>query len=380
MNTTLPLLVVGGGVGGMSCAIALARRGFQVHLVEIDPQWRVYGAGITITGPTYRAFSSLGLLAELREYGYGARGGTRICTSEGVVISEVVSEPLAPGMPPIGGIMRPKLHEMLSKSTRDAGVDVRLGVTYSDWRDLGERVEVSFTDGTRGDYAAVIVADGALSKSRGTLFADAPEPRYTGQYCWRLVAERPPEIDRAHIYMGGKVFAGLIPTSETGMYMWLLETRAEKYRIDPERHHRHLAEIMAPFGGTLGRLRDGLNAGSVINCRPLEALLMPQPWHRGRIILIGDAAHSTTPHLASGAGIAVEDGVVLATLLAERDQVGDAFSRFMALRWDRCRDVVESSVAIGALQQSGASPAAFGALMGAAEHRLRADIWSAQDE
>ena len=87
------------------------------------------------------------------------------------------------------------------------------------------------------------------------------------------------------------------------------------------------------------------------------------------------AAHATTPHLASGAGIAVEDSVVLAALLAEHPSVTVAFERFMELRFERCRDVVETSVAIGALQQSGASLAAFGALVGGGEDRLRADVW-----
>ena len=376
MAELLPILVVGGGIAGMAVGISLAQQGFAVDLVELDPQWRVYGAGITITGPTYRAFAALGLLDELQEHGFGAAGGTRICDARGTILNALPTEPIGPGMPPIGGIMRPRLHELLSKRTRDSGVHVRLGVTQAGWADEGTRVRVSLTDGTEGTYSAVVVADGALSRTRHALFPAAPEARYTGQYCWRLSAARPPEIDRGYIFMSGKVFAGLIPTSASGMYLWLLEIRAEKARVDSSELHRQLAGIMAPFGGVLGELREGLHADSNIVCRPLTALLMPRPWYRGRIILIGDAAHSTTPHLASGAGIAVEDAIVLGTLLAAGGEVSEVFAAFMDLRWERCRDVVETSVAIGALQQSGASPAEFGRVVGAAEHRLRADIWS----
>ena len=372
----LPILVVGGGIAGMAVGILLAEQGFAVDLVELDPQWRVYGAGITITGPTYRAFAALGLLDELQENGFGARGGTRICDAGGAVLNELPTEPIGPGMPPIGGIMRPRLHELLSKRTCESGVRVRLGVTQAGWVDEGTRVRVSFTDDTEGTYFAVIVADGALSRTRQSLFPGAPGACYTGQYCWRLSAARPPEIDRGYIFMGGKVFAGLIPTSASGMYLWLLETRAEKGRVDSTELYRQLAGLMAPFGGVLAELREELHADSNIVRRPLTALLMPRPWYRGRIILIGDAAHSTTPHLASGAGIAVEDAIVLATLLAAGGVVSDAFAAFMDLRWERCRDVVETSVAVGALQQSGASPAEFGRVVGAAENRLRADIWS----
>jgi 2-polyprenyl-6-methoxyphenol hydroxylase-like FAD-dependent oxidoreductase len=376
MVERLPVLVVGGGIAGMAAGISLAQRGFPVDLVEIDPEWRVYGAGITITGPTYRAFAGLGLLQQLQDAGYGAAGGTRLCTAAGDVLDDLPTQPLGPDMPPIGGIMRPQLHEILSKRTRESGVRVRLGITHEGWREEGAQVQVRFTDGSQSRYSLVIVADGASSRTRRALFPETPEPRYTGQYCWRLAASRPSEIDRAYIFLGGHVFAGLVPTSASGMYLWLLETRAERGRGDDAEQHRELARIMAPFGGVLAELREALEPKSNIICRPLSALLMPRPWYRGRIILIGDAAHPTTPHLASGAGIAVEDALVLGALLAESGDVDAAFAGFMDLRWERCRDVVETSVAIGALQQRGASAAEFGRVVGGAEQRLRADIWS----
>jgi 2-polyprenyl-6-methoxyphenol hydroxylase-like FAD-dependent oxidoreductase len=131
---------------------------------------------------------------------------------------------------------------------------------------------------------------------------------------------------------------------------------------------------MAPFGGLLGELRDNLTVDSPIIVRPLEAMLLPRPWYAGRTLLIGDAAHSTTPHLASGAGIAVEDALVLAETLDECGSVGDAFARFMDRRWERCRMVVETSVQIGALQQQGAPPDQVKAVIADAEMRLRAEI------
>lgn len=96
------------------------------------------------------------------------------------------------------------------------------------------------------------------------------------------------------------------------------------------------------------------------------------------MLLIGDAAHATTPHLASGAGIAVEDALVLGEMFADTDPASDdvatAFDRFMDRRFERARRVIERSVEIGAMQQSQASPDALKALMGAAEAALRADI------
>jgi 2-polyprenyl-6-methoxyphenol hydroxylase-like FAD-dependent oxidoreductase len=376
MNFERPFLVVGGGIAGMAAAIALARRGCRVDLVEADPDWRVYGAGITITGATYCAFAELGMLEELQRCGFGSAGGTRICSADGSLLAEVPVAPLRFGVPPIGGIMRPALHEMLSRETRTSGVNVRLGVSINSWTNHRDHVSANFDDGRDNDYGAIIIADGAFSKNRFALLPDCPSPTYTGQYCWRLVAQRPPAIDRAHIYSAGVIFAGLVPTSADSMYMWLLEPRARADRVEPGNEPTILAAIMSPFGGILGQLRDNLDDRSSILVRPLDALMVPRPWYRGRVLLIGDAAHATTPHLASGAGIAVEDALVIARLLTSGGTVDEAFAQFMKERWARCRDVVESSVAIGALQQSGnATPATLGALIGAAEKRLQVDIW-----
>jgi 2-polyprenyl-6-methoxyphenol hydroxylase-like FAD-dependent oxidoreductase len=117
-----------------------------------------------------------------------------------------------------------------------------------------------------------------------------------------------------------------------------------------ERFAELLAAQLLGFGGELGAIRDGLGPSARINYRPLEKLLLPQPWHRGRAILIGDAAHATTPHLASGAGLAVEDALVLADALASGSPLEDALSGFTARRYGRCRMVVENSVQLGELE------------------------------
>jgi len=368
------LLIVGGGIAGMTTAISLSVRGLPVELVEIDPDWRVSGAGITLTGPTFRALATLGLLDEVLARGSAWRAYTKVCDVNGRFLGEVAEDSIDSALPMLGGIMRPDLHEVLATRTVAAGARMRLGVTTRQWRDNGQQVDVEFSDGSHGSYAGVVLADGAFSKNRRALFPEMPEPRYTGQYCWRLVTQRPAEIARGHIYSAGRIFAGLIPTAPDSMYLWLLEPRATKSRIDPQRLHAELAEVMAPFGGILGELRNALNEHSFINVRPLEAILVPPPWHRGRVVLVGDAAHATTPHLASGAGIAIEDGIILSRLTSQGIALEQAYQQFTEARFARCRDVVESSVEIGSLQQRNGSPREVGALIAAAQSRLRADI------
>jgi 2-polyprenyl-6-methoxyphenol hydroxylase-like FAD-dependent oxidoreductase len=369
------LLVVGGGIAGMSLAIRMRERGWKVDLVESDPQWRVYGAGISITGPTFRAFKRLGVLDELKANGYPSEFGVRICIPTGQVVADIPTPPIEPGMPVQGGIMRPVLHSILSNRTRGAGTDVRLGVTMTEWsEDNSGQVTVKTSDGQLRTYSLVVVADGALSKTRERLFPDAPKPKYTGQYCWRLVADRPAEIDRCHFYLAHPITAGLMPTSATQMYMFLLSPEPEKVRVAEGEQWQRLRQLMAPFGGVLGKLRDQLSTSSQINVRPLEAVLVPRPWHRGHVAMIGDAVHATTPHLASGAGIAVEDALVLSEYLASESDIGRALDAFEERRWERCRMVVENSVAIGDMELNHASPDKLKALMAQSEQALRADI------
>ncbi len=349
------VLIAGGGIAGMTLAIGLRRAGIDAEIVEIDPGWRIYGAGITITGPTLRAFDKLGLLERIAAEGY-CSDGARICDIDGNVIlaSRVSGRPLGPRIPNAGGILRPVLHRILSETVRGCGVTVRLGIGVRAIEQSAETVAVTFDDGSAGCYDLVVGAEGVHSPMRRMLFPNAPEPVFTGQGCWRAVVARPAAIDRAHVYIGGPVKAGVTPVSQTEMYLFLLQHVPGNPRMPEERWPQLLAEQMRGFGGVLGAIRDGLNASSRINYRPLEKLLLSSPWHCGRAILIGDAAHATTPHLASGAGLAVEDGLVLCETLQAEASLDRAYEAFMQRRYDRCRLVVENSARLGELEMRSA--------------------------
>jgi len=368
------VLIVGGGFAGMALAIKLRELGWAADLIEIDPQWRVYGAGISISGPTYRAARRLGIAEALVSRGFASHSGVRICAPNGKVVAEIPSRPIEPGLPTNGGIMRPVLHEILQARTRASGTQVRLGVTLTSFTERDDQVRVMTSDGQEKDYSLIVAADGVFSRTRDLVFPAASPPKYTGQYCWRMTAERLPEIDGVHFYMAGPITAGLMPTSQSQMYMFLLQAEPVKIRLDEATQWQRLKQLMAPFSGPLATLRANLSPASAIICRPLEAILLPLPWHRGPVLLIGDAVHATTPHLASGAGIAIEDALVLTEELARNDQVTQALERFEARRWARCRMVVENSVRIGQMEQTHADPGALKALMAESETALREEI------
>lgn len=358
-----PILVVGGGIAGMSAAVAFRSAGAEVELVDLDPQWRVYGAGITITGPTLRAFKALGILDQVIEAGYTAEG-LNVCDVNGEVRHQVMTPRLDGGaVPGAGGILRPTLHRILSERTLALGVKVALGVTVDALEQTESQANVRFSDGRTGSYALVVGADGLFSRVRDLIFPMAPKPSYTGQACWRLMMARPAAIDRRHFYLGGPVKIGLNPVSRDEMYMFLLHPSEHKLRFDDSELHLRLGQLMEGYGGVLAEIRAGLSPQSRIVYRPLEGILVPRPWYQGRAVLIGDAAHATTPQLASGAGLAVEDALVLQQECSKTPDVAEALASFMRRRFERCRMVVENSLELGRLEVACAPVAVHTALL-----------------
>ncbi|HGO6125429.1 FAD-dependent oxidoreductase [Burkholderia cepacia] len=345
------VLVIGGGFSGMATAIQCAKLGLTVDLVEIDPGWRSYGAGISIGGPTLRALRTIGVLDAFFDRGHGG-DGVNLFTAGGQPIGTLPTPRVAGEDVPGGGaIMRPVLADILAKATRAAGVRVQLGCTFSRIEPRGEQVDVMFTNGTHGTYDLVVGADGLYSKVRGVAFPDAPKPRYTGQGVWRAVVPRPAEIACATMWLGPRIKAGVNPVSRDEMYVFVTEDRPTNDYIDPAEWPRMLSELLASFDVPLIQsIRAQIGIESRVNYRPLESLLLPTPWFSGRVVLVGDAVHATTPHMAAGAGIGIEDAIVLAEELGRGVTVDAALHAFQARRWERCRMVVENSGRLGEIE------------------------------
>ncbi|MCP5144450.1 MAG: FAD-dependent oxidoreductase [Gammaproteobacteria bacterium] len=365
------VLIVGGGIGGMSAALALARQGVAVELIDSDPHWRAYGAGISVTGISLRAFDDLGVLDEIRELGFiGA--GIRLRDPTGNLIFEAPVAPDAPLVQRGGGIMRGVLHDILATRVRAGGIQVNLGVEAVGYDDGADGVSVRFSDGRQSRYDLVVAADGIYSRTRAALFPEVPPPQFTGQGCWRIVAPRPQGVDRTEIYTGGPVKLGINPVSATHVYLFILEHVPDNPWYEPDQQLPHVSKLLEPFGGDVPAIRAGLGSESLVSYRPLEWLLLPAPWHRGRIVLIGDAAHATTPHMASGAGMAAEDGLVLAEEIVRSVDVESALQAFTARRFERARMVVENSVRIGDMEMAGGNQMDANRMLGDTMQRLAA--------
>nr|MDT0660596.1 FAD-dependent monooxygenase [Micromonospora sp. DSM 115978] len=370
---TRRVLIVGAGIAGMSATIALHRVGIAGDVIDINPNWTMTGTGLTITGPTLRAFRQLGVYDEVAALGYVGEG-IQVCRVDGEPL-RYLPTPVPPeaGVCGSGGIARSLLHRILASRMFANGSRPRLGVAVERLAQDPDGVDVTFSDGGTGRYDLVIGADGIYSRTRAQIFPQAPKPEYTGQSVWRVVVPRPPWVARRHYFLGGAAKVGWTPISATQMYLFAVERMPRKV-LDPKDLAGRLVALLEPYGGHVREIRESIHEDTEIAFRPLEAFNLPSPWYRGRVLLIGDAAHPTTPQLASGAGIAVEDALVLAAELAARGSTAETFRAFAARREQRCRFAVESSIEIGRLEQMQAPPEAQTAVVERALARLAEPI------
>jgi 2-polyprenyl-6-methoxyphenol hydroxylase-like FAD-dependent oxidoreductase len=367
------VLIVGGGVAGASLAILLRRRGVMVDLIEADLNWNGQGAFITITGPTLRAFRKVGILDEFFAYGAGWSGGY-VFDKQGRLLEEMHTLPLEHGVPATAGIHRADLHNILSKRVMDSGANVRLGVTVDDVSQDADKVHATFSDASQSDYDLVVGADGVFSKLRQRLLPESGEPQYTGQACWRIVAEMPEGMDRSMMYMAENGKIGFNPISKTQMYMFLLEYAPSDPWREEEELPQLLYDLMEGYGGIVPYVRANVRTNSSINYRPLKGGVVPRPWKAGRVVFVGDAVHGPTPHLASGAGMAVEDTVVLDEELQKHADIHDALQAYEDRRFERCKFIVSSSIKLGQMEVAGADPHEHTKLMQSAIDALREPI------
>ena len=359
------VLVVGGGVCGMAAAIRLREAGIVVDLVDVDPNWGVYGTGITLSMLTLRALCDLGLADDLLTEG-NCYDGFTLCNQNGDILRQMQSPRLySPDMPAEGGILRPVLHAILKRRVLAAGTTVRTGVSVSTLDQDADGIDVAFTDGTTGRYDLVIGADGLFSKTRQIIFPQAPKPSFTGQACWRVLFDIPEGWTCGRMFLSETVKLGFTLCSPTQMYLYLLEHVPGNPWREKEELPDLLRGLMQGFGGEPARLRDTISQDTVIIYRPLESILLTDTWSHGRVVLMGDAAHATTPHLGSGAGAAVEDAIVLAEELTSAGSIAAALTNFDRRRIPRASLVVNNSLRIGELEMNGAPMQEQAALMGA---------------
>lgn len=340
----LSILIVGGGIGGLTAAIAFRQRGFTVTLIEKDPAWSPYGVGIIQPGNVLRALNALGILERYVDAGAGF-DFVEVYAPDGTKLARVPSPRLLPAYPANLGISRRALQKVLVEAAHEAGAIVRLGITVDALEDRGACVVLRFSNGSVGTFDLVVGADGLYSQTRAMVSPETVAPAFAGQAVWRYTLPSAADLDALHVY-NGAIGAGLVPMGKGFMYLFLTTPELGNPRYARQDLAAAMQEKASACATAIRTLAQQITDNEAVVYRPLEGLLVEGPWHRGRIVLLGDAVHTTTPHLGQGAGLAIEDGLVLAEELARGKDIEETFSAYRERRFERCATVVRASLAI----------------------------------
>ncbi|KXK62751.1 FAD-binding monooxygenase [Micromonospora rosaria] len=325
-GSSLRVLIVGAGIAGLAVARALRMVGLRPDVTEKQPPSELADTGLYLPGNAARALRRLGLDGPVRPLGQLIHR-QRFLDAAGDPLCEVDLGALWGGVGECRALPRAELHRVLLTG---AGGAVRHGAEVRTVDLLPGGVGVTFVDGTTGEYDLLIGADGPRSSVR-TLAALGGPPRPAGQVVYRAVLRGGPRVTEWTALLGQRASFLTIPIGGGRLYCYADEAGTD-VPADPR---ARLRELFGGYGGPVPRVLDALTDVEVRAERTDEVEL--GRWYRGRVLLVGDAAHATAPTLAQGAAMALEDAVVLADALTKADTVEAALVAYESRRRPRTR-------------------------------------------
>ncbi len=339
-------LVIGAGLAGTAAAIHLAQGGVSVDLVDIRTDVGALGSGITLQGNALRELRDLGVWDQVRAAGYPFDvTGIRAPDPAATVVAEVTDAKTGgPDLPAAMGMLRPDLARILADRAAQVGVRLRLGTRAVglDQDDTG--VHARFADGRVNRYDLIIGADGVRSWTRHQLGVDLETAR-VGMGIWRIHGPRPASVTRTDLIYGGPSYiAGYCPTGADSLYAYIVEPAQDRSELSPEEQLATMRQLAEAYHGPWDEIRDAMTDPGRVNYTWFETHLLDRPWNRGRVVLIGDAAHTCPPTIAQGGAMALEDAAVLAELLVGPGPLDQAlWDTFQDRRYARVKTIVDAS-------------------------------------
>ncbi|NLR97366.1 NAD(P)-binding protein [Rhizobium sp. P38BS-XIX] len=367
-------LIIGGGIGGLCAAIALRQKGVETHLIEKQETPKGQGIGIIHQTNAVLAEAALGVADEVLRQGWGFAGG-RVHNQAGQLLYEIPAPAGLPeGLPADMGITRSRLTAILLSRTKTLGTKITTGTTAQVIDNTSDSATVRFSNGDSDSYDLVVGADGIYSDLRQRLWGEQYRAIFSGQGGWRLNIPRPEELEHVWLYLRSDgPNCGLMPLANDLAYMWCTSNEQSAGWKDNADLPNEMNNLVKDVGGLYGELRERhLIGGADIIYRPFEYVDLPKPWHKGSVVLIGDAAHASTAHLAQGAAMAMEDAVVLGEEVAAGGAAPDVLQRWENRRYKKCVWVAETSLKLCLNEQGRLNEPGFDALTQMIEGRKRA--------
>ncbi|MBV8511611.1 MAG: FAD-dependent monooxygenase [Xanthobacteraceae bacterium] len=336
MRSVRRVLVVGGGVGGLSAAIAFAQQGSEVLLIEKAPTFDVPGVGLGQPANALRVYDALGVLPDILDSGFiydrmfvFGPGRDLIVEHKFLLGDDKV--------PAVCALSRRRLHQILLAAAQRAGVTVRTGLSVAEIHEQPDCVTVRFSDGRTEQFDLLAGFDGIRSTTRLHLVGTAFVPRPSGFGAWRIQVPRRDYVTGMEFLQGIGSKTGAMPLSNDLMYLFHIRPEEPGAFFEKQRLAELLRERLRGYGSYVAEVAASLTPASDIVYGAIEPMLLPWPWHRGRVVIGGDAAHTFPPHLTQGAAMAVEDAYALARHVLRGE--GSLDARLMAYsqeRYARC--------------------------------------------
>ncbi|WP_213454476.1 FAD-dependent monooxygenase [Rhizomonospora bruguierae] len=327
VDTGLRVLIVGAGIAGLAVARSLRVAGYRPDVVERHPAGPVAGAGIYLPGNALRALRELGLAEPLRPF--GATIDRQVFrTAAGEPLCELDVAELWSGVGECRALSRADLHRVMLTG---AGGAVRFGIGVTGLVPAGEAVDVSFSDGSAGVYDLVIGADGRRSTVRDLARLGGPA-KPVGQFAYRSVISGAPGPKHWTALFGERAGFVAMPMGAGQVYCYA-EEAVPPGAPAPQEPLCRFRELFGGYGDPVPGL---LEAAEKVAVAVIEEVDIDR-WYHGRVVLIGDAAHATSPNLAQGAAMALEDALVLADALVTTGAVPAALAVYEARRRPRTK-------------------------------------------
>ncbi|WP_077000451.1 FAD-dependent monooxygenase [Variovorax sp. KK3] len=336
------VLIVGGGSAGLTCAAFLRKAGVAVEVSEISTTVNV-GAALGLSSNALTPLREIGALDEILACST-PNLHMHVCDADGRTLVDLERpQPAGIDFPVNVIIARRELTRILTGVVEAAGATMFFGRQLVSMLADSDGVSVVFDDGREARYDAVVGADGIGSTVRRMIWGESPI-QATAEVGWRWLTPARPSMRRGAYYLGsGGTNLGLFPIPGQQIYAVMGEPTDDGFVSDPAKRREDVVRRLGEqFDGAFARdaLAD-LPSVEAIHFSRYPAMLMPQPWYKGRILLIGDAAHALPPHSSSGAAMAIEDGAVLYDELLRATEWEAGVHAFMERRWPRVKQVFE---------------------------------------